>query len=452
VLIGRIEHMFETMDRSALETLAPGPELAGLLEADPAGLSGYDLVSFLGAAERLTAWAQSRQLGAIRELARRRPAPLGPGDAGDVLPAGGVSEFAANEVAAELRISTGGAQARLHLALALNRLPGTRVALAGGRLDLTKTRAIVEATDLLDAAGCLAVEARVLGRAPQQTLGRLRAALARAVIAADPVAAQVRHTQAVQDRRVELWALPDGMAALYAVLPAPAAVTCQSWLTALAEGAKGPGDERTLDQRRADVLSDLAFTGIADPDLPRRHGRPVQLQVAVVATTLLGLDDQPGELTGYGPITAEDARILAGDATWRRILTDPESGAVLDVGTTTYRPPQHLAELVIARDKTCRAPGCRIPARRCELDHSIRFPDGPTADTNLGCGCKHDHRMKHETEWDVEQLPDATFIRTSPTGHRYVVPPEPFLDLPPPTAPDPPHQPDPPDPELDPPF
>jgi hypothetical protein len=40
--------------------------------------------------------------------------------------------------------------------------------------------------------------------------------------------------------------------------------------------------------------------------------------------------------------------------------------------------------------------------------------------------------MKHETDWDVEQRPDATFIWTSPTGHTYVVPPEPFLDHPPP--------------------
>jgi hypothetical protein len=444
--------MFDTTEATPLEALEPGPELAGLLAADPAGMSGYDLVSFLGATERLTAWAQSRQLTAIRELARRRPAPLDPGDAGDVLPTGGVSEFAAKEIAAELRISDGGAQNRLHLALALDRLPGTRLALAAGKLDLTKTRAIADATDLLDEAACLAVEARVLGRAPQQTLGRLRASLARAVIAADPAAARVRHEQAVSDRRVELWSLPDGMAAIYAVLPAPAAVTCHDWLTALAEGAKGPGDGRTLDQRRADVLSDVAFVGIADPDLPRWHGRPVQLQVAVAATTLLGLDEQPGELTGYGPITADVARILAGDATWKRFLTDPESGAVLDVGTTTYRPPQQLAELVMARDKTCRAPGCRIPARRCELDHSIGFPEGPTADTNLGCGCKHDHRMKHETDWDVEQLSDATFIWTSPSGHRYVVPPEPFLDHPPPPEVEP-LPPPPPDPELDvPPF
>ncbi len=436
--------MFERTDTaSALESLPPGPELASLLDADPAALSGYDLVSYLGATERLTAWAQSRQLTAIRELARRRPAPLDPGGPEDRLPAGRVSEFAANEVAAELRISLGGAQARLQLALSLDRLPGTRAGLAAGRLDLAKTRAVVEATSPLDGQGCLMVEARVLGRASEQTVGRFKAALARAVIAVDPASAQTRHEHAVVDRRVELWALPDGMAALYAALPAADAIACHAWLTALAEKAKAPSDPRTLDQRRADALADLAADGLSQPDLPRQHGRPVQVQVAVAASTLLGLDDEPGELTGYGPITAEVARILAGDATWRRILTDPESGAVLDVGTTTYRPPQHLAELVMARDKTCRAPGCRMPARRCEIDHSRRFPEGATAATNLGCGCKHDHRMKHETDWDVEQLADATFIWTSPTGHTYIVPAEPFLDAPPRSEP--------PDPALDPP-
>ena len=61
--------------------------------------------------------------------------------------------------------------------------------------------------------------------------------------------------------------------------------------------------------------------------------------------------------------------------------------------------------------------------------------------------------MKHETDWHVEQLPDATFIWTSPTGHTYVVPAEPFLDLPPPLASDPPPPPEPPNRELDvPPF
>lgn len=393
--------MFEgPRDSAVLESLMPGPELAGLLATDPAGLGGYELVSFLGATERLTAWAQSRQHDAIRELARRRPAPIEPGGPGEVLPAGGVSEFAANEIAAELRISVGGAQARLHLALDLARLPGTRLALAGGRLDLTKARAIAEATNVLDDTAALVAEARVLPRAPEQTIGALRQCLARAVLAADPAAAQTRHLKAVKGRRVELWSLPDGMAALYAALPAADAIACHTWLTALAQKAKGtggPGDDRTMDQHRADALADIAHAGLTTDELPRRHGRPVQIQVAVAASTLLGLDYQPGELRGYGPITAQVARILAGDATWKRILTDPGTGAVLDVGTTRYRPPQHLADHVIARDQTCRGPGCRVPANRTDLDHSIRFPDGPTAEHNLGCQCDHCHRMKHET-------------------------------------------------------
>ncbi|HEX8759621.1 MAG TPA: hypothetical protein VF734_06510, partial [Pseudonocardiaceae bacterium] len=34
-------------------------------------------------------------------------------------------------------------------------------------------------------------------------------------------------------------------------------------------------------------------------------------------------DEHPGELAGDGPIAAEQARELAAQGTWRRILTDP---------------------------------------------------------------------------------------------------------------------------------
>ena len=49
-------------------------------------------------------------------------------------------------------------------------------------------------------------EARVLPRAPGQTLAQLKAALARAVIAVDPEGAEARHRQARRDRRVVLTA------------------------------------------------------------------------------------------------------------------------------------------------------------------------------------------------------------------------------------------------------
>ena len=93
----------------------------------------------------------------------------------------------------------------------------------------------------------------------------------------------------------------------------------------------------------------------------------MHLRVTIPYTALLGCDDQPGEIAGYGPIPAAVARDLAAAGTWRRILTDPTSNRPLDYGTTRYRPPEHLlAGLVITRDHTCQFPGCRIPAHRCD--------------------------------------------------------------------------------------
>jgi hypothetical protein len=56
-------------------------------------------------------------------------------------------------------------------------------------------------------------------------------------------------------------------------------------------------------------------------------------------STLLGVDDQPAELVGHGPIPACLAREAAADAVWRRLVTDPLSGTVLGYGRTTYHPP-----------------------------------------------------------------------------------------------------------------
>ncbi|MET0788206.1 MAG: DUF222 domain-containing protein, partial [Cellulomonas sp.] len=107
--------------------------------------------------------------------------------------------------------------------------------------------------------------------------------------------------------------------------------------------------------------------------LPRKHGQRAALQVNVAASTLLGLDDNPGYLGSYGPIPAQVARELAQDATWRRVLTDPGTGQVCAVGTQSYRPGADLTRTVQARDVTCTFPGCRQPATRCELDHRIPY-------------------------------------------------------------------------------
>jgi hypothetical protein len=121
--------------------------------------------------------------------------------------------------------------------------------------------------------------------------------------------------------------------------------------------------------------------------LATAQGRRVEIGVLVPYPTLLGLADTPGQLDGFGPIPASVARRLAAAGTWRRILTDPATGRVLDYGRTRYRPPQDLIDHVIARDRTCRGIGCDRPARSCQIDHTIPYPDGPTAEGNTGPFC-----------------------------------------------------------------
>jgi hypothetical protein len=127
------------------------------------------------------------------------------------------------------------------------------------------------------------------------------------------------------------------MARIWAFLPVHLAAACSARVDAIARQAHTPSDLHTLDQVRADVFADLL---LATPD--KASAVKVELYVTVSAATLLGLSEQPGEIAGYGPITADLARELVGDATWRRLLTDPASGEAVEFGTATYRPPAAL--------------------------------------------------------------------------------------------------------------
>ncbi|CAN5185662.1 hypothetical protein BH20ACT5_BH20ACT5_05880 [soil metagenome] len=141
------------------------------------------------------------------------------------------------------------------------------------------------------------------------------------------------------------------------------------------------------------------------------------MHVTVPLTTLIGLTEDPGHLRGFGAITAQVARELAAsDAVWRRLLTDPVSGTVLDVGRTSYVPPAGLAEHVRTRDGTCRFVCCGLPSLRADLDHTVPFPVGATSAEDLSSLCRHHHLIKGHSRWQVEQTGGGTLRWTSPTG------------------------------------
>lgn len=152
---------------------------------------------------------------------------------------------------------------------------------------------------------------------------------------------------------------------------------------------------------------------------PRRG--VVELQVPLL--TLLRLAEQPGELDGWGPVVADIARQVAHrnhDGTWRFTITD-ELGNLAWHGITRARPTAATAALVRARDRTCVAPGCRRPARNCDLDHTIpkTAAGGHSGPSNLACLCRMHHLLKHTQGCHLVQVGQGTFAWTTPRGMQY---------------------------------
>jgi len=274
-----------------------------------------------------------------------------------------------------------------------------------------------------------AVETAVLAKAPEQSLATFRRAVRKAVLTAAPKPAEERHEEEKTQRRVVRTPVGDGMSEIWMLLPDAGAST---FMTAIDALARRPGprpvqadDPRTADQRRADAAIQLAIdalTGNSSGELPREHGMRPSVQVTVALSTLLGLDEQPGDLDGSGPIPASLARRIAADqtGTWRRLVTD-ETGRLLDYGRNTYRPPKDLTDHVIARDRTCRFPNCNRKAGRCEIDHRRPWEQGgATNQANLDALCSRHHHGKHDAGWTPKRLPDDSIEWTGPTGHKYV--------------------------------
>jgi Domain of unknown function (DUF222) len=233
----------------------------GQLDAD-------DALETAAAWERLVAHAQAQQFRALARFASLRTGPDS-------------DEFADDEVAPVLRWSRGTAGVRLDLATRLcTQLPDTLAALQSGTIDLPKARAISEATEVLDEPATAAVQSRVLPKAAAQTVGELRAALSRAVLAANPDAANRRHRAARNDRRVQLHPHPDGMGAMWALLPADDATAAYARLDALARDMDA-NDSGGMDARRADILTDL----LLGRDVRGEQQTTVEVQVAVPTRT-----------------------------------------------------------------------------------------------------------------------------------------------------------------------
>jgi Domain of unknown function (DUF222)/HNH endonuclease len=409
----------ERSDASMAALAAAPPSADAVLRstyAEPKRLSPTARIDLLHALAKQAAWVEARQLELLAVIDAADPSP---------------DRWATEEIAAVLRIAPSTATVRVALARRLaGPLLATRQALLAGQITARHAAVLAEAVRPLDDATGTAVQDRVLSKGADDTVAEFARRVRRAVLILDPAGQEQRHCAAVDQRRVVITPDDDGMAQLWALLPAVGAATVGAALNALAaESRKGrDGEARTADQRRADALVTMADAVLADPKRERHQGQAPAIQVTVAASTLIGQDDQPGELAGYGPISATTARRLATDenAKWRTLLTD-DAGQLIEVGRRSYRPRQVLRDFIVARDRSCTFPGCAQPAVRCDLDHVRSYRRGGATDpANLQALCRRHHRAKHRTEWTPSRDGDGSTTWTSPTGHAYRTKPPPM--------------------------
>ncbi len=271
------------------------------------------LVESIAVAAAQMASLRAQQLREVAALTARMATLIEPPEMPEQMPS--TSEVcgvdaAAAELSARLRIHLNSAYRLVDLALALTtRSPGTFEALAQGRIDEAKAKAVVAATELLSDAGAVVVEEAVAATIESSTVAGLKAQLAHEVHDLDPAAVDRRARRATADRHLRFTALANGMAELSLVGPATVLRPLYDKADALARdrsrlrgridplagvvhgdgvplGPDGqPLDRRGVDARRSDASTDLLAQPLATaPGV----GQSTGAHITVAFTSALG--------------------------------------------------------------------------------------------------------------------------------------------------------------------
>jgi hypothetical protein len=211
--------------------------------------------------------------------------------------------------------------------------------------------------------------------------------------------------------------------------------------------------------------------GPGRPGGPRSGSAPgpslaALVTVTIPLATLQGRSETPGQADGFGPLDGDDARDLAAAAArhprtrWCVTAVNPDGTAAAHAclpgrhpppgtgppgawpGLTTpltpiargpcdharaevgYHPSRKLTHLIRARSATCTAPGCRRPAARCDLDHTVPWDHGGmTCECDLAPLCRRHHRAKQAEGWQLEQPEPGVLAWRTPCGRKYVTTP-----------------------------
>ena len=362
-----------------------------------------------------------------------------PGTQGEVAIAGPgaplVAEFACAELAAALGVPTEWGTRLAGDALELrHRLPRLWARTTRGELPVWRSRRISQATRSLSCEAAAWVDAQVAPFAhrigPTQTDRLVAAAIARF----DPDLAEQQRRAAADGRFFEVdhqQVAFAGTSRVYGELDLADALDLDAAVAAGAEERARLGSTETLDVRRAQAVGDLArrqatLELVGAGDTGHTGNRPAATRTVVLYVHLsdaaVARHDPVARVENAGGVrlvTAEQVRQWCGrpDA---RVVVRPVLDLTDQTSVDAYEVPDVMAERARLRAPTCVFPWCSRPARRCDLDHGVPWPPGPTADANLAPLCRFHHRLKTHGGWIYTRLEETSLLWRSPHGLRFL--------------------------------
>ncbi len=214
---------------------------------------------------------------------------------------GAPAGFDVDEVAFALAWTHSYARSQVELSRHLTQtLPDVFAALSTGDIDMRRAWVFSDALAVVDDQIAAAIAAQLLPTAPDLTTSQLRDRLRRAVLKSDPDVTR-RVAKTIEQRYVACEPDGEGSASLLGErLPAARAVAAFERVDAFARGRKRAGDDRSLDQLRADTFLDLLDgTGIETAPVHRQG----LIELTVGWDTAIGAADDPATLAGTGRST-----------------------------------------------------------------------------------------------------------------------------------------------------
>ncbi len=392
--------------------------LKGASDCDPTFLSPTDMAEALLAADPVVEAAQAQLLRLVAAGAA-------------------VADAAGHrDVAAWMAARTGSDRAPrardLRLATALDhRWSALGEAVRRGEVARAQAEVIVRALDRLLAD--TDVDPEILARAEQHLVGlcadhppRELEALARCVletIAPDLHDDEERKRLEREERRAwaqsSLVSRRDGHGVTHVSIKVPDAIGSRlmTTLAAFTAPRRTPDDPRPAGEpvRPRDRLLGEAFCELVetlDPSrLPQHGGEATQILVTISLDSLLhglGAADLLGP-DGSMRISATEARRLACRAHLIPAVLDG-AGEVLDQGRAQRLFTAVQRTALRARDRTCRADGCTIPAAWCEAHHLTPWSAQGRTDVRDGALlCSYHHHRIHDPAYRHERMASGDF-------------------------------------------